>query len=149
MKDQNISIMELDAIRSIMDVTGKCYNDLLKQGISSEDLIKAYRFLSSCIQIIQPSDLLNKNKDFSTHEVNSIMLSKHGELPKTKRNDYPVFVWKYVCLELDKIIDAIYDLEKLSTLNKSLYLEYLGQSRICVIHAKYIAEFNMESLFKQ
>lgn len=150
MEDQNISIIELDAIKSIIDVIGKCHNTYRKISSGStisaiHEMYKAYRWLTSCDEIIFKRN--DENENFVNSVVNAYSLEKHGLLDRERGQDFPVFAYKALCLNLNSIASAIYEIEKSSTLNRSLYLDYLYSARVSITHAKYLIEFEMEYLF--
>jgi hypothetical protein len=152
MKDQNISIAELNAINSIADVVGKCHNSyksISKVNTTSaiQEFYKCYRWLKSCSNLIDTS--ADYNSDFANKIVNSFSLDKYGLIESKSRQDYPIFIYKKICLEIDRVIAAILELENLSTLNKGIYLDCIHSARISITNAKYLIEFEMEYLFHQ
>ena len=150
MKDQNVSIYELDAIKAIIDVIGKCYNTYKHisnaNNISAiQEMYKAYRWLQSCESLIFPK--VDENENFYNTTVNAFSLEKHGILDRNRGKGIVIFAYKELCLNLNSSVSAIYEIENSSTLNKSLYLDYLYSARVAITHARYIIEFEMEYLF--
>ena len=150
MQNENISIVEMDAIKAIIDVIGKCHNTYKKISNAQNDaapheFYKAYRWLCACCDII--ASRADANLNFANHEVNFFELDKHGLVEIVTRKDFPVFVYKALCLQIDAIVSAIYQLEQSNTLNRSLYLDYLHSARTSITHAKYMVEYEMEYIY--
>lgn len=149
MKDQNISIIEIDSVKAIMDVVAKCHNSYIrisknKEAAESKFYI-AYRWLFQSTNIIDQT--VDHNSNFNLKEVNKFNLLKHGLLEMKSRQDYPVFIFKALVCCCQAIIDALNSQIELGSLNKSTYSMNLQQALIAIIEAKFLIELDMEISF--
>ena len=152
MKDKNISIGEINAINAIANVVGKCHNSYKSVSKTNSiaaihEFYKSYRYLKSCSNLIET--YADYNSDFANKIVNSCSLEKYGYIESKSRQDYPIFIYKKICLEIDKVIAAILEIENLSTLNKGIFIDYISSARISITNAKFLIEYEMEYLFHQ
>lgn len=146
MKDQNISIIEIDSVRAIMDIIAKCHNTYVrtsrnKQGAETK-LYIAYRWLFYTTNLVDKT--VDHNTNFGLSEVSKFNLLKHGPLCMNTRQDYPVFIMKALVVACQSIVEALQLQIELGSLNKTLYQNNLSCALNAVVEAKFLIELDME-----
>ena len=148
---------------NLLEMIGRTYVSINESMFFNKELIEtklytAYRFAQKAYFLTEKqrtkhnyTSAHNRTGIANYYAVDDSLITSWGPLDivlQTHTNkDFKIH--KELIVTIISIEDTIFDLIRLSTLNKESYLEYLSVSRIILIEARFLIEYSLETKYKE